>query len=381
MLSILKIGFPRALYYFDYFPFWAGFFHRLGIEVVTSPPTHRLIMEQGLKKASDETCLPLKLLAGHIQALKDVDGIFLPRMVSVEADTYSCPKFLGIPESVLPAVPPGIPVLSVVLNWRKGQRQVLKDLQVFGLQLGKNKAEIRKAFREAQEWQQRYQASRGAGWDFEESMRELERARKGCTHPQRPAESRQGTWKERVFSKIPLTALKRSVSESTPISITDKDNNRLKISLVGHSYLTLESYANLNILRKLREKAEVELTEHVNQVEVSSHLAGLRKKLFWSHAKQIYGSGNKFVTDPRVDGVIYLSCFGCGTDSMVQEMLARIARQHHKPYMVVTLDEHSGEAGLVTRLEAFLDMVERRKAHEGDISPYGECLDCNSNTL
>ena len=365
MLNILKIGFPRALYYFDYFPFWAGFFHRLGIEVVTSPPTHRLIMEQGLKKASDETCLPLKLLAGHIQALKDVDGIFLPRMVSVEADTYSCPKFLGIPESVLPAVPPGIPVLSVVLNWRKGHRRVLKDLQVFGLQLGKNKAEIRRAFTEGQEWQKRYQASRGAGWDFEESMREIERARKCCTLPQ-------------TDETVPITVQKCS---NTTKTVMDQDTDRLKISLVGHSYLTLESYANLNILRKLREKADVELTEHVNQVDVSSHLAGLRKKLFWSHAKQIYGSGNKFVTDPLVDGVIYLSCFGCGTDSMVQEMLARIARQHHKPYMVVTLDEHSGEAGLVTRLEAFLDMVERRKTHEGDISTYGECLDRDSNTL
>src|SRR5665648_1301511 len=100
--GIVKIGFPRALFYYDYFPFWAGFFHQLGIDVVTSPPTNRKIMEQGLKKASDETCLPLKLLAGHIQALENVDAIFLPRMVSVAADTYSCPKFLGIPESLLP---------------------------------------------------------------------------------------------------------------------------------------------------------------------------------------------------------------------------------------------------------------------------------------
>ena len=355
----MKIGFPRALYYFDYFPFWAGFFHRLGIELVTSPPTHRLIMEQGLKKASDETCLPLKLLAGHVQALKDVDGIFLPRMVSVEADTYNCPKFLGIPESVLPAVPPGIPVLSVVLNWRKGQRQVLKDLQVFGIQLGKSKADIRKAFAEGQEWQKRYQDSKGPGWDFEESVCEIERATKELTESGKAPE----------FKKKPLKPLPMQGS------------NRMRISLVGHSYLTLESYANLNILRRLREKADVEFTEHVNHEEVNANLLGLRKKLFWNHAKQIYGSGNKFVIDPQIDGVIYLSCFGCGTDSMVQEMLARIARQHHKPYMVVTLDEHSGEAGLVTRLEAFLDMVERRKVHEGDVSTYGKCLDRDSNAL
>ncbi|HEY8909779.1 MAG TPA: acyl-CoA dehydratase activase-related protein [Desulfosporosinus sp.] len=355
----MKIGFPRALYYFDYFPFWAGFFHRLGIELVTSPPTHRQIMEQGLKKASDETCLPLKLMAGHIQALQDVDAIFLPRMVSVEENTYNCPKFLGIPESLLPAVPPEMPVLSVVLNWRKGKRQVLKDLLHFGVQLGKSKAEIRKAFIEGQEWQNRYQDSKGAGWDFEDSLREIEDARKGLTLSQRAVES----------GSIPS------------ISVRANDSNRLRISLIGHSYLTLESYANLNILQRLREKAEVTLTEHVNREDVKVHLLGMRKKLFWSHAKQIFGSGNKFVKDPQIDGIIYLSCFGCGTDSMVQELLARIAREQHKPYMVVTLDEHSGEAGLVTRLEAFLDMVERRKIHEGNVSAYGECLDRDSNTL
>lgn len=378
----MKIGFPRALFYYDYFPFWAGFFHRLGIEVVTSPPTHRQIMEQGLKKASDETCLPLKLLAGHIQALDNVDAIFLPRMVSVEADTYTCPKFLGIPESLLPAVPSGIPVLTVTLNWRKGKRQVLKDLQVFGLQLGKGKADIRKAFILGQEWQTRYQDSSGAGWDFEESIREIESATKGSTNSQNASIPSQGTWKDRMFAKM---SIKESIPTiqtiPLPIPIADHDSDRLKIALVGHSYLTHEPYANLNLLQRLRKKAEVELVQHVMQDEVTTHLLGLRKKLFWNNAKQIYGAGDKFITDQKIDGIIYLSCFGCGTDSMVQTLLARSAREQHKPYMMITLDEHSGEAGLVTRLEAFLDMVERRKVHEGYISAYGERLDCDSNTL
>ena len=371
----MKIGFPRALFYYDYFPFWAGFFHRLGIEVVTSPHTHRQIMEQGLKKASDETCLPLKLLAGHIQALEKVDAIFLPRMVSVEPDTYSCPKFLGIPESLLSAVPSGIPVLTVTLNWRRGKRRVLKDLQAFGHQLGKGKADIRKAFTLGQEWQKRYQDSNGTDWDFEESMREIESATKGLANFENKTEVPQATWKERVFAKMPIKAIIPTI----PVLVHDPD--RLRIALVGHSYLTHEPYANLNLLGRLRKQAEVELVQHVKQEEVDTHLLGLRKKLFWNHAKQILGAGNKFAIDKKIDGIIYLSCFGCGTDSIVQELLARSAREQHKPYMMITLDEHSGEAGLVTRLEAFLDMVERRKVHESYISAHGECLDRDSNTL
>lgn len=362
----MKIGFPRALFYYDYFPFWAGFFHSLDIEVVTSPATQRQIMEQGLKKASDETCLPLKLLVGHIQALKDVDAIFLPRMVSVESDTYNCPKFLGIPESLLSVVPSGVPVLTVELNWRKGQRQVLKDLQILGRQLGKSKEKIRKAFWGGLEWQNRYQAAMGTGWDFEESMREVERALKGVEFPQSAAEFAQKRGTGSATSQGPL-----------PVQNTE----RLRIALVGHSYLTQESYANRDLLGRLREKTKVSLVQHVTQEEVNAHLLGLRKKLFWNHAKQIFGSGSKFIQDQEIDGIIYLSCFGCGTDSMVQELLAYRAREHHKPYMVVTLDEHSGEAGLVTRLEAFLDMLERRRVHEGYVSAYGERLDRDSNTL
>ena len=360
----MKIGFPRALFYFDYFPFWAGFFHQLDIEVVTSPPTHRQIMEQGLKKASDETCLPLKLLAGHIQALKDVDAIFLPRMVSVEADTYTCPKFLGIPESLFSAVPLGIPVLTVVFNWRKGKRQVLKDLQIFGVQLGKSKTDIRRAFIKGQEWQKRYEESMGTGWNFEESIKDIERDLKGL----KP---------ESGFQSMGVNTRK----SNHPVHLAVQNTDRLRIALVGHSYLTQESYANLNLLGRLREKTEVELVQHVNREEADTHLLGLRKKLFWNHAKQIFGSGNKFIRDQEIDGIIYLSCFGCGTDSMVQELLACKAREQHKPYMVVTIDEHSGEAGLVTRLEAFLDMVERRRVHEGYVSTYGERLDRDSNTL
>jgi Uncharacterized protein conserved in bacteria len=271
-------------------------------------------------------------------------------MVSVEANTYSCPKFLGIPESLLPAVPPGIPVLTVTVNWRKGKRQVLKDLQVLGLQLGKGRADIRKAFTLGQEWQKRYQDSNGSGWDFEKNLPQIESTAK------RIASSQKDT--------VPLN-----------------EPGRLRIALVGHSYLTQEPYANLNLLRRLRKKAEVELVQNVNLEEVNNHLSGLRKKIFWNHAKQIFGAGKKFITDPDIDGIIYLSCFGCGTDSIVQGLLASSARETHKPYMMITLDEHSGEAGLVTRLEAFLDMVERRKVHEGYVSAHGEHLDSDSNSL
>lgn len=45
---------------------------------------------------------------------------------------------------------------------------------------------------------------------------------------------------------------------------------------------------------------------------------------------------------------------------MIGEMISR--KVYRKPFMMLTIDEHTGEAGLVTRLEAFCDMLQRKKA-------------------
>lgn len=349
----MKIGFPRAVHYYDFFPFWAGFFKGLDLELVTSPLTNRAIMEQGLKKASDETCLPIKILAGHIQALHDVDAIFLPRMVSVEKNTYLCPKLLGLPESILSAVPEGIQVLSATINWREGKRKVLESLEKFGESLDKTTREVRQAFILAQKWQERYDKSRQNGNNFLESMADFD---------------------QRLLAK--------KISIASPSKQEDAIANKpLTIALVGHAYLTQESFANLNLLGKLEQKARLRLIEEIPQEKIENGLKGLRKKIFWSHGKKIMGAGSSFASTDDVDGLIYLSCFGCGTDSMTQDMVARIARQEHKPYMVLTLDEHSGEAGLITRLEAFLDMTERRVQREDNLSTHGQLLDRDSNAI
>jgi predicted nucleotide-binding protein (sugar kinase/HSP70/actin superfamily) len=355
----VRIGFPRALYYFDFYPFWAGFFYNLDIEIFTSQPTHRGIMESGLKLAHDETCLPIKILVGHIGSLKDVDFIFLPRMVSVEEKTYLCPKLLGIPESILSAVNQDIPVITVTINWREGQRKVLKALEAFGIELGKGKSMIRSAFREAVKWQTLYDQLRRSGKDFQESIDLCENS---------------------------FTSLPRRISMKLPkkIGLTKKESlgeARPRIALVGHAYMINERYANLDLVNKLKANVDLKLIEEAESEVIENSLKGLRKKLFWSQAKKVLGAGYSYVDDETIDGVIYLSCFGCGMDSMSQDMLARRARKAHKPYMVITLDEHSGEAGLVTRIEAFLDMIVRRMDYENNFSSYGECLDNYQNTL
>ena len=63
-----------------------------------------------------------------------------------------------------------------------------------------------------------------------------------------------------------------------------------------------------------------------------------------------------------VDGLIYITAFGCGTDSLTAELVERTVRRRSGiPQLILNIDEHTGQAGVVTRLEAFVDMARWRR--------------------
>ncbi len=59
----------------------------------------------------------------------------------------------------------------------------------------------------------------------------------------------------------------------------------------------------------------------------------------------------------RCVGVIHLSAFNCGCDSIVMEVFRGLLGKKNIPYMTLVIDEHEGRAGLDTRLEAFVDSI------------------------
>lgn len=70
----------------------------------------------------------------------------------------------------------------------------------------------------------------------------------------------------------------------------------------------------------------------------------------------------------RLDGIIYVSSFGCGIDSVAIEIIKKDIKDF--PFLVLKIDEHTGEAGLDTRLEAFIDLIGRRKKYEYNVSSF-----------
>ena len=80
----VRVGIPRAMMFYRYYPLWNTFFHELGVEVIVSPSTSKRLVDRGVMHAPEDTCLPVKVAMGHVEWLRDkADFIFIPRLVHI----------------------------------------------------------------------------------------------------------------------------------------------------------------------------------------------------------------------------------------------------------------------------------------------------------
>ena len=328
---MIKIGIPRGLLYYSYFPLWRAFFTELGAGIVVSPKTNKAILDAGLRSALDETCLPVKLFFGHVLELAgSVDYLFVPRLISVEPRAYICPKFMGLPDMLRARIPNLPPLIDVAVDFSRGNGSWEKVLESVGRLFAGDRHLIRQACRDALTAQRLFQEQLELGRLLPDVLDEI-------TGPPglRPSHHCTGS-------------------------------GRLNIALLGHAYNIYDDYVNMNLIQRLRSLGARVLTADLVPREVIDEQAGtLPKKLFWTLGKKMIGAAFAFYDSRNFDGMIYLSSFGCGPESLVGELLARWARRRRDaPFMLLTIDEHTGAAGLVTRLEAFTDMLHAGRKQE-----------------
>jgi predicted nucleotide-binding protein (sugar kinase/HSP70/actin superfamily) len=143
--------------------------------------------------------------------------------------------------------------------------------------------------------------------------------------------------------------------------------NSLDIAILGHSYLVYDTFINLNLISKLKKvKINVLTAEMVKKKDIERQLKKLHKPLFWTLSKKTVGSAFYFL-GKKIDGIIHLTSFECGEDSMIGELIRQESHKYPSvAYTEFVFDEHTGEVGIDTRTEAFLDMIIRRKRYEGN---------------
>jgi predicted nucleotide-binding protein (sugar kinase/HSP70/actin superfamily) len=313
-----RIGIPRALLYHRYHLLWETFFTALGEEAVVSPLTNRGILELGVQHCLTDICLPVKLACGHVVAVASkVDFLFLPRVLSVEKDAYTCPKIVAFPDMVrlnLQGLPP---ILDPVIDLRKKivghEKQFREVAERLGKLSGLSRA-VREALGAQRNW---FSTERKAMPDAGFLFRDVDGA----------------SWRG------------------------------LRIAVLGHPYNLFDSFINFNLLDRLSSLGiEIRTVKDLSSSALEQEASQLECPPYWTAAKELLAGARIFLRSESVDGVIYLIAFECGPDALIKVLIESEARKHAEiAYMSLILDEHTGEAGMNTRLEAFLDAIVRRK--------------------
>src|SRR5574341_1345106 len=297
----LRIGIPRSLHFYQHYPAWRTFFEAFGAEVVVSPPTNRDILSAGAKVVADVTCLPVKVYAGHVIWLRDnghVDFVFAPAMRNILKDAFHCAKFQALPDIMKATVADCPPLLDIEMDLERRRVSEQKAFYRLGRRFTWNPLKVRRAWAHACQVDKAYRRMMVAGQ---------------LTYPQA------------------LARLYGSECKSPPPSNTAA--SALTIGMVGHPYCLYDDYINHDLILHLRELGvNIITSEMVSPEDAQAGIQQTAGKTLWFYESCMSGAAGHFLHAPGGGG------------------------------LNLVLDEHGSAAGMLTRLEAFVDMLARQKS-------------------
>lgn len=324
------IGIPRAMSFYNNYPFYYGFFNDLGIKIVLSDVTTKQTMSEGSALVVTETCLPIKVYVGHVLNLlkKGVKNIFVPSLQSIDNKIYNCSKIRGLPDLIKNVVKEPCNIIEATLDKSEKNQGLYEFLaeavKPFGIT---DKKLIKKASK--------------SGWRCYNNFHIM---------------SKSGM----PYSKALSYALQGKVVISA-----DVKEHPITIGLIGHGYNIYDERVCMKITDKL-EKMDVKVCTalQLSAEQLQEGISCLGNDKYWANEDEMTGCAGHYLKDNKIDGIISITAFGCGPDSLMLERITRKAKQYNKPLLNLTIDEQTGEAGFVTRLEAFVDMLFRKKRAE-----------------
>ncbi|MDH7500081.1 MAG: acyl-CoA dehydratase activase, partial [candidate division NC10 bacterium] len=336
----LRVGFPRALLsFYDLYPFWRAFFGELGLELVLSDPTNKAILHESVEDVAAETCFPVKVAHGHVLNLlnKGVDLLFLPSIIDLPPldpqmeRAFACPYVQTLPyviESSLSLRERGVRLLSPSLHFRQGPKSLRDSLLPMGRFLQHKESEMSRAIDAGYDAWDRFQGRvRKRGQEVLQGLREEETA---------------------------LVVLSRSYN--------------------GH-----DREINLNLPAKLRDLGVLALPMDFLP-ETGFRVSREFPQMYWHYGQRILQAAEIISRDPRLFPV-YITNFACGPDSFISHFLKE--KLGGKPFLQLEIDEHSADAGIITRCEAFLDSIKNASRRRSVSVPQPRSLpvDLSSRTI
>jgi predicted CoA-substrate-specific enzyme activase len=315
------IGIPRILHIHELFPFWKAFFTELGYRIVLSDPTNKELIREGVETSVAETCFPIKAAHGHVLNLlkMGIKDIFIPSIINIKSPdpeielTQTCPYIQSFPYTAKSSIDfegYGARVLQPIIHFGWGRDQVERELVRFGRKLRRSAHKVKKALAKAE------------------------------------------TNQEKFYSAL----IKRGEEILEGLKPGDK-----VMIIVGRPYNSCDSGINLEVPKKLRELGVLALPMDYLPLDSASRKEGI-KEMYWRYGQKILSAAHLIKENPNLHPV-FISNFGCGADSFILHFF-RDTLLGGKPFLQLEIDEHSADAGVITRCEAFLDSLKHAKEGE-----------------
>lgn len=307
------VSIPRALWFWELFPFFGTFFRTLGCRVQVSGDSRSSTVHSGVESVAAETCFPVKIAHGHVlELLQDgADTIFLPSILRNRphgdfTESYNCPYVQGSPYLLDAGLDlsgmRSVKVLKPVLDFSLPGDEWMSALIETAVELGFSPGEAKKALKAAELAQERF------------------------TELNREAGTRAV---ENLGGRMGFVLVSRPYNGSDPMVNTDLPG---KLAKLGGVVIPLD------MLPLPMDRTADEF-----------------RNMYWHYGQRILAAAIAVKENSSLHAV-YVSNFGCGPDSFIEHTFAEVMGE--KPYLSIEIDEHAADAGVITRCEAFLDALD-----------------------
>ncbi len=310
-----KIGIPKCFSIYTLYPLYSWFFHSLGIETFLSEE----IPHEGIARVESTYCFPAEIAHGAVQDCYDkgADYIFLPHfrdMPSYEEKVHAnfCPITQSLPYYIQKAFSdiPDKQFLPLIVSFKFGKEKTLEFFIKMGEQLNIPENAVKSAFNLAYDKQEEY---------FKKAKQLGEHA-----------------LKEAKQSKLPV------------------------IALLGRPYNSFTRDANMGIPRKFTTRGYSIIPYDILPFETET----IYENMYWYYGQQDMKAAT-LLKDYDNIYITYVTNFSCAPDSFMLHYIKWIMGT--KPFLILELDSHSADAGVDTRVEAFLDIISGYRSKISDI--------------
>jgi len=301
------IGIPKAMLYYKYNVLWETFFTELGCEIILSENTNKKILDNGITYSVDESCLASKIYMGHIFSLiGKCDYIFIPRFCSFKNNDVICVKFNAFYD-ICYNVFENINILTYNIDYLKGKYQFFEFLEI-GKKLGVSYIKTLRAYL--------------------------------------------------IANKKYKTQCEIKVKNQNIFLEKIKDENKLNILIVSNPYVVYDELLGKPIILYLKElNSNIIYADIVDNQHKKNGWKNFSKTVYWEESKLLLSGLDNYLD--LVDGVIFISVFTCGPDSIVTDLCTR--KLKNKPCINLIVDELNSDTGIQTRLESFVDVLNDKK--------------------